>query len=88
MASAAAIILALIKAIPAAEAIFQSVLTAYATWKREQNLNDENAKNARNAQLIAAAGRMSDVYCATCPARNIGGQHGTTGTAPAVPSGR
>jgi hypothetical protein len=57
MASAAAILLAIIKAIPAAEALFSQVLSAYSAWKIEQNLADESAKNARNAALIAAAAR-------------------------------
>ena len=55
MASVVAVILAIIKAMPAAESIFAQLLTAYSAWKTEQNLADESAKNARNAALIAAA---------------------------------
>jgi len=82
MASAAAILLALIKALPAAEALFSQLLTSYSAWKRDQNLNDENSKNARNEGLIAAAlaarppappdplgpDGVRDL-CAACPAR-------------------
>jgi hypothetical protein len=55
MASVVAVILAIIKAMPAAEGLFAQLLTAYSAWKTEQNLADESAKNARNAALIAAA---------------------------------
>jgi hypothetical protein len=55
MASAVAALLAIIKAIPAAEALFAQLLAAYSAWKTEHNLADESAKNARNAALIAAA---------------------------------
>jgi hypothetical protein len=79
MASVVAVILALIKAMPAAESLFAQLITAYSAWKTEQNLADESAKNARNAALIAAAARalppaptvpdgVRDL-CAACPAR-------------------
>ena len=55
MASAAAILLAIIKALPAAESFFSQLIDAYTAWKTEQNLADEKSKNARNAALIAAA---------------------------------
>jgi len=57
MASVVAVILAIIKAMPAAESLFAQLLAAYSAWKTEQNLADESAKNARNAALIAAAAR-------------------------------
>jgi hypothetical protein len=55
MASVVAALLALIKALPAAESLFAQLLAAYSAWKTEQNLADEFAKNARNAALIADA---------------------------------
>jgi hypothetical protein len=80
MASVVAAILAIIKAIPAAESLFAQLLAAYSAWKTEQNLADESAKNARNAALIAealararpAAPPVPDGVrdlCAACPAR-------------------
>lgn len=55
MASAVAALLAIIKALPAAESLFAQLLAAYVAWKTEQNLADETAKNARNDALVAAA---------------------------------
>jgi hypothetical protein len=81
MASVVAVILAIIKAMPAAESLFAQLLTAYSAYKTEQNLADESAKNARNAALIAealararpAAPPVPDGVrdlCAACPARD------------------
>jgi hypothetical protein len=78
MGSVVAALLAIIKALPAAESLFSQLLDAYTTWKIEQNLADETTKNARNAALIAAASGSrpsaplpSGVHdlCAACPAR-------------------
>jgi len=79
MASVVAVILAIIKAMPAAESLFAQLLTAYSAWKTEQNLADESGKNARNAALIAEAlARARPAapvspgvrdLCAACPAR-------------------
>ena len=41
MASVVAVILAIIKAMPAAESLFAQLLDAYTAWKIEQNLADE-----------------------------------------------
>ena len=82
MASVAAFLLVLIKALPAAESLFSQLLAGYSAWKTEQNHADENSKNARNAALIAAAlaarppappdplgsDGVRDL-CAHCPAR-------------------
>ena len=75
MASVVAALLALIKALPAAERLFAQLLAVYSAWKTEQNLADENAKNARNAALVAAAlaarPRLGmHELCAACPARD------------------
>jgi hypothetical protein len=79
MASVVAVILAIIKAMPAAESLFAQLLDAYTAWKIEQNLADEKSKNARNAALIAEAlarARPAAPFspgvrdlCAACPAR-------------------
>lgn len=50
-----AFVFALLKAIPKAESIFTQALSVYSAWKTQQNLNDESAKNTRNAALVADA---------------------------------
>lgn len=84
----AAFLLAIIKAVPAAEQILRQLMELYANWKKEQNLTDEKDKNARDAALIdGAAGRLPKL-CAECPFAGLGGgQHGAAVAAPSVPAG-
>lgn len=86
-ASVAAFFFALIKAIPAAEAIFAQLLDLYGEWKRKQNNESQKLKDARNAAAVAAALSGAPVLCSSCPfsAHNGAGQHGGADLGPAVP---
>lgn len=89
MGTIAAAILAIAKAVPAADRLLAQVVDLYSSWKRQQNAQHEIDKNARNAALVRDAVGGLGMCCPTCGAPRVGaGQHGTTGEAPAVwPSG-
>lgn len=50
-----ALLLAIVKAIPAADDLAKEFVAAYTAWKKEQNAADEKKINDRNDALIDAA---------------------------------
>lgn len=92
MASLAAALLAVAKAVPAAERLMSQVVDLYVAWKLNENRKSQLAKDARNDALVDGAGAAVRVrgICPTCGADTVNGagQYGGAGETPAVrPSG-
>jgi hypothetical protein len=81
----AAFILAIIKAVPAAEQILQQLIELYVSWKKESNRNETKSKDARDDADIDVLARRVSELCPSCPFAGIcGGQHGSAQAASGV----
>lgn len=73
-----ALLLAILKAVPAAEGLFKDALSAYAAYRLSQNDADETKNALRDDAAVAAAlARLPKQLCASCPfAAPAGAGHG------------
>lgn len=76
MKAAALLLLAIVKALPAAESVVQHFFALYVSWKKQKNRNETQRKDSRDDAVIDALAAERVSLCASCPYACLGGgQH-------------